>query len=78
MQPRRERALLRGQVAVRGGDREAVAVAQGRTADDVDGQEKIIDQTAHHDQLLKIPLAEHRDVRPDYIEELDEQGAASK
>ena len=71
IEARRERALLARQVPVGGRQRESVALAHDRAADDLDREKELLHEAPNDHEFLKIPLAEHGHVGPHDIEELD-------
>ena len=67
---RRRLAFLRRQIDVAGGEREAVRLAKGRRADDLDAKIEVARDAGDDFQLLIILFAEDRDVRPALIDKL--------
>ena len=63
-------SLLRRQIDVARGHREAVALAHGAGSDHLDAKVEIPRHPGDDPQLLKILLAEHREVRTDLREQL--------
>ena len=66
--------LLRRQIDVARRHREAVALAHGSGADHLDAEVEIARHLRDHPQLLKILLAEDRDIRPALREQLADHG----
>ena len=68
MNHRRARALLGAQVAIARTERQSVGCAYRRRTDDIHRQRQIERHVPHHQQLLVVLLAEHRDVGRDDAE----------
>ena len=74
VQPRRFLPLGWREIAVARREREAVLCAHGLGRDDADGQIELLHHAAHDLELLPVLLPEHRDVRLDQVEELQDDG----
>jgi hypothetical protein len=72
---RRQRPLRRRQVLIAGAHREPVGIAYRGRADDFHRHAQVRDHAADDGQLLKVLLAEHRDVRLHDVEQLRHHGA---
>ena len=66
--------LVGVEVAVAAGEREAVRLALGLGADDLDAEAEVVDHPADQHQLLVVLLAEHGEVRADQPEQLGHHG----
>ena len=75
MQRERALAVVRPEARVARGEGEAVGLAHGRDGRDPDRQVEVAHHAADHDDLLRVLLAEVRDVGRDDVEQLADDGA---
>ena len=70
MDERRQRPLLRVEISVARAHRQAVRLANGRVADDLQRQIEVANHLPDDAKLLVILLAEHREIGSDLCEQL--------